>query len=47
MSYVPGNTPPTRRGPHPLKAFLGFATLVAVGVLVVFAITSMGRLLQR
>lgn len=47
MSYVPGTTPPARRGPHPIKAFLWFAALVVVGMLFVTGLTTIGRLLQR
>jgi hypothetical protein len=47
VSYVPGSdTPPTRRGPHPLLAFAAFATLILVAMLFVFGLTTVGRLLQ-
>jgi hypothetical protein len=47
VPYVPGgDTPPVRRGPHPLLAFLAFLTLILVAMLLVFGLTSVGRVLE-
>ena len=47
MPYVPGgDTPPVRRGPHPLLAFLAFAALILAATVIILGLTSVGRLVQ-